>query len=119
MEQHHEKEMDQTDDAKPSEKQKALDGYFSNIVKEQNLWLALREDRLLGDALLVKWKSESLRPFKIVEDSCTCLNQWRSRYNLPSRNKQRQMMKLAAYIMKGVKEAIQKEMGHYSLTFDI
>jgi len=69
MEKFHIKEMDQADCAQPTKKQKTLDGHFSNIVKEQNLRLASRDDRLLGDALLVKWTSESLRPFRVVEDS--------------------------------------------------
>jgi len=125
MEKCHKIEMDQADDVKPSKKQKPLDGHFSNIVKEQNLRLASRDDRLLGDALLVKWKSESLRPFRIVEDSgfqkfCVFFNQLRSRYELPSRTKHRkQMMKLAECVMNGVTETINMEMTYYSLAFDI
>jgi len=70
MEKRHEKEMDQTDDANPSKNQKPSDVHFSNIVMKmkQNLRLDSREDRLLGYALFVKWTSESLRHFKIVED---------------------------------------------------
>ena len=73
----------------------------------------------------MKWTSESLRPFRIVEDSgfqefCMFLNQLRSRYELPSRSKHRkQMMKLAESVMNGVKESINSEMTYYSMTFDI
>lgn len=68
LEKCHQIEMDQTanttHDAKPSIKQKSSKHRFSNIVKEQNLRVASREDRLLGDAFFVKWTSECLRPFK-------------------------------------------------------
>ena len=125
MEKFHRKEMDQAECKQPMKKQKTLVGHFSNIVKEQNLRLASRDDRLLGDALLVKWTSKSLRPFKIVEDSgfkdfCMFLNQLRSRYEIPSRTKHRnQMMKIAECVMNGVKETIASEMTYYSMTFDI
>ena len=115
-----------TDDTQPlKKKQKTLENHFSNIIKEQNMRLASREDRLLGDALLVKWTSKCLRPFKIVEDSgfkefCAFLNQLRSRYELPSRNKHRyQMMKLAECVMNKVKEGIKEELEYYSITTDI
>ncbi len=125
IEKFHIKEMDKADCIQPTKKQKTLDGHFSNIVKEQKLRLVSRDDRLLGDALLVKWTSESLRPFMIVEDSgfqefCMFLNQLRSRYEFPSRTKHRnQMMKLEECVMNGVKETINMEMTYYGLTFDI
>lgn len=110
---------------KASKKQKTLKEHFSNIVKRENMKSASKEDRLLGDALLVKWTSECLRPFKIVGDTgfvefCRFLNQLRSTYDLPSRNKHRnQMMKLADCVMKKVKESISNDMDFYSITTDI
>ena len=111
--------------AHKAKKQKTLEHHFSNIIKEQNMREASRDDRLHGDALLVKWTSECLRPFKIVEDPgfvefCQFLCQLRSRYSLPSRNKHRnQMMKLAECVMQKVKHTIKKEMDYYSMTTDI
>ena len=86
---------------------------------------ASRDDWLYCDALLVKWTSEFLRPFKIVEDPCfvefcSLLFHLRSRYPLPSRNKhQNQIMKLAEYIMQKVKHTVKKEMDYCSITADI
>jgi hypothetical protein len=128
MKKRHQQVMDKanvTDVAQPLKKQKTLEHHFSNIVKEQNIRVVSREDQLLVDALLVKWMSECLRPFKIVEDSgfvefCAFLNQLRSRYELPSRNKHRnQMMKLAECVMKKLKESINMEVDYYSITTDI
>ena len=54
MEKFHIKEMDQADCIQATKEQKTLDGHFENIVKEQNLMLTSRDDRLLGDTPLLK-----------------------------------------------------------------
>ena len=93
----------------PSKKQKYLEFHLSNIVREQNMLVASRDENLKGNALLVKWRSDCLRPFKIFEypgflEFCIFLNQSRTRYELSSRNKHcYQMMKVAEYVMHKLK----------------
>ena len=62
--------------------------------------MASKEDQLHAEALIVKWVSESLRPFTTVEDGgfvdlCSFLCWLRGQFKVPTRNKTRyQMMDL-------------------------
>ena len=102
-----------------------LPDYFSSMVKEENMKKASKDDQLHGEALIVKWISENLRPFQIVEDTgfieySTFLCRMRGQFAVPSRNKARnQLMKLANYVMGCVKLKLATEMECYSLTTDI
>jgi hypothetical protein len=86
---------------------------------------ALKDDQLHGEALIVKWISENLRPFKIVEDPgfvelCHFLCRIRAQFSIPSRNKTRnQMMQLAEFVMKTIKRDLGNDMQFFSLTTDI
>jgi hypothetical protein len=54
----------------PSEprKKKFKSACISEHFTTKNVMKAFKEDQLHGEALLVKWISQHLRPFKIMED---------------------------------------------------
>ena len=101
----------------------AIPDFFSRMMKEENMKIVSKDDQLHGEALLVQWVSQSLRPFKMVEDngflSCSrFVCRLRGQFNVPTRNKTRnQMMQLSEFIMKGVTKDLEKDMDFYSLTF--
>ena len=106
-------------------KQKPIQTFFSNMMKEQDMKMASKEDQLHGEALIVQWISENLRPFIIVEDKafvelCKFLCCLRGQFKVPSRTKTRnQMMALSGYVMNLVKKNLRIEMDYFSLTTDI
>jgi hypothetical protein len=107
-----------------------LPEFFSTMIKDDDQNMLKKaskdDDQLHGEALLVKWISENLRPFEIVEDPgfvdlCDFLCRLRGQqFIVPSRNKTRnQMMSLAECVMKTVKCDLAKEMDCFSLTTNI
>ena len=130
VEKHHKRKLDELVEGIKHNSQKKvktahLSTYFSNMVKEQDMKMASKDDQLHAEALIVKWVSKSLRPFKIVEDKgfvdiCNFLSRLRGQFKVPSRTKTRdQMMGLSEYVMKLVKKNLVNEMNYYSLTTDI
>jgi hypothetical protein len=132
VETHHKRKLDDLLEQEKGEqkerkkmKTEALPDFFSSMNKEQNMKKASKDDQLHGEALIVKWISEDLRPFKIVEDSgfvdlCDFLCRIRGQFVVPSRVKTRnQMMKLAEFVMNDVKHGLTEKMDWYSLTTDI
>jgi hypothetical protein len=114
-----------SDELSEPRKKKLKSTSVSEYFTAKNIMKASKEDQLHGEALLVKWISQHLRPFKIVEDAgfvdlCKFLCQLRGQFQVPSRNKTRnQMMRLAQFVMERVKQSLTTQMDYYSLTTDI
>ena len=93
-EQNHKRKIDalkvnQEKQGKIAKVESAIPNFFSRMMKEENMKIVSKDDQLHGEALLVQWVSQSLRPFKMVEDngflSCSrFLCRLRGQFNVPT-----------------------------------
>ena len=67
VEKHHPILLEQDGSGKKRRKTSTIQDCFASVQK-RDLKPSLKADQRMGEALLVKWTSKSLRPFNIVED---------------------------------------------------
>ena len=124
VEKYHPNLLEKEISGKKRPKTSTIQDYFAS-VPTRDLKPSLKADQKMGEALLVKWTSKSLRPFTIVEDEgflkfAHWLNNLKTMFKVPSRNKHRaQLMKVADLVMKKVQMKIANEMNYYAITSDI
>ena len=103
---------------------KSIQHFYSKKIKA-NLRPASNADQLKGEAILVKWVAESLRPFTIVEDSgfrefVQFLCNLNKEFSVPGRQKLRsQLVLFAEMLREKIVEKIDKDVKFFSATTDI
>ena len=103
---------------------KSIQHFYSKKIKA-SLRPASNADQLKGEAILVKWVAESLRPFTIVEDSgfrelVQFLCNLNKEFSVPGRQKLRsQLVLFAEMLREKIVEKIDKDVKFFSATTDI
>ena len=102
----------------------SVKSFFSKKIKSV-LQSVSPADQKVGEARLVKWIAESLRPFSIVEDEgfkefAEFLCNVNGRFVIPSRFKlTKDLSKMSSLITKKMKEMMKRDMKYFSASTDI